>query len=745
MRRLLLATTILGLSAVASPDARAQTGTPPNASTATNSGSLQEVVVTAERRKSTVQKTAASISVRSGDEMNKQGRYSLADYLQDIPGVSGTPATNNPYDPYANVVIRGVVPSNGASGTNPPTTAVYVDGIYQGLGNNYDVDRVEVLRGPQGTLYGRSATGGVIAAYTKDPVLGKFGVDLTASYGSYDFRNLQLAVNLPITPELALRASGLESDQLGYLNLHDGSQEQTDGRLKLLYKPNADLSVLIGVATQEDHRHNGGPVYAETAPGVLTPSSPSPVSAIEDHGHQFWGNANWDFGPATLTYLPSFRRMYYQPAGSYFAIPGIGTIAYNPMQTLMDQTITQELRVASNGTAPLSWIGGVFYYNNIYKNSSYLQWFHSGAIAFDNNLRRRTQDVGVFGQGTYAFDSATRLTGGVRYDLTPVTTTALDENNETRGALGSPTQGLPEDFSILGVDAAQGSSNFSNVTYNVRLERDLTPANMVYALASSGFLPGDVQVASHNDGSLYSRRFSEETLHAFEAGSKNRFLDNRLQINGSVYYYLYQGYQADAQPEPTVPGAAHITVTAPATMYGIDLEAIYRLTPDDTLHVTFGAINAQFTANPVTYDSYDGLVGAFHTFIYQKFITGIAPETVTAAYDHTFNFEDGSSVDAHADMQYFAGYYSAPLNLLSIPATIGTSFAANLAATWIPAQTLGNLALTWTSANGKYSIGGYIRNVGNDVYIANQTLVNNVYEATPTIGRTYGLNLHVSY
>jgi len=728
-----------------------------------NSGQLREVVITAERRRSTVQKTAASISVRNGDDMIRQGRLTLQDYLQDVPGVSGTVAAGG-FNPNAALVIRGVIPDNTGDGTQIPTTAVYADGVYSGLGGNYDIDRVEVLRGPQGTLYGRSATGGVVASYSRDPVLGKFAATITGTYGNYDQRNLQLGVNIPITSEIAARVSGQETDQHGYLSARGGSTEQTDGRIKLLYQPWAGLSVLLGVATEEDHNHIGGTAgYQEYTPGgPLIPSGTvAPITPNEDHEHQFWANANWDMGWATATYIPSFRRAYYMP--ELLAPPGPPGMPFgiNPTDTSMDQYITQEARLTSDPGSPLTWITGVFYYNQKYKNDTFLQW-NDGAIAFNSSQDKLTQDVGVFGESTYPIDSTLRVTAGLRYDWTYIDHTELYENNLTRCQNcvsgppnpGNPNFGLPEDLQLLLLTPAEGTRTFNNVTYKVRLEKDLTPVNSVYATASSGFLPADVQVSSLANGQPYPSVYSEETLNAFEVGSKNRFLDNTLQLNASVYYYLYSGYQQDAQPQPSIPGSLHEIITAAARMYGGDLEITYRLTPADTFHLALGGISARFTTNPLVTAASPGFSAVyFSTLVAQRNITDISPFTLSPSYEHTFDLPDGSSINAHADAQLNAGYDASAVNPLSFAGT-NSNTAQGLAFSHVPTEVLGNLALTWFSANSKYSVGGFVRNVGNTIYTSGaafQPQTNNGpglpggYFGTPTQGRRYGVTAHLSY
>ena len=720
-----------------------------------NSASLREVVVTAERRRSTVQKTPASISVRSGQDMLAQGRLQLSDILEDVPGVSGVSSqsasgnsTTTPSNPYANIVIRGVLPDQVGDGSQIPTTAVYADEVYEGIGSDYDINRVEILRGPQGTLYGRSATGGVISIHTNDPVIGKFQATVNGTYGNYDLRDIQGAVNIPIASELAIRVAAREFDELGYLNFRDGSQEKTEGRVKLLYQPSADLSVLLGFAAEEDHNHTGGPGYQEVAPNDVALVAVNPVTADETHQHQFWANVNYDLGPATVTYIPSFRRL--DTVAPAYVGPSAGVVGYNPSVTPFDQYITQEARITSNGASKLSWLGGVFYYNEMIKNDIYLNWLHSGATAFATDQRKITQDVGVFGESTYAFDPTLRLTGGLRYDYTAIDHTETYENNATRscgdGATGmmcgppEPTFGLPEDLLALTLTSKPGFRSFNDLTYKVRLEKDLTPVNMVYGSVASGFLPGDVQVGTTGSGQPYVNPYNEETLTAFEIGSKNRFLDNTLQVNAAAYYYLYSGYQQDVELTPQIPGSAHITFGSPARMYGLDFEATYRVTPNDSFHVTAGLIRADFTGDPSI--NVGGTTYLFSQAVAQKAIAGIPPITFTAAYDHTFDLPDGSNINAHADMQYFSAYDGAEIDTLG--GVVTQAYAEPYV--HISSQVLGNAAVVWTSANAKYSIGGFVRNAGNTIYKSGLDVqYNGSITATPTIGRTFGMTAHLSY
>ena len=271
MRKILFATTALASVMTFANAALAQTA-PGNSNAQQavkgNTEQIEEVIVTAERHTANLQKTAASVTVRTGGELALQGKYSVANILEDVPGISaGGGATDNPG---TGVVVRGVLPDLTPAGDSAvATTAMYTDGVYQGIGGDYEISRVEVLRGPQGTLYGRSATGGVVSTYTKDPTPGEFAADITGEYGSFNLSRLVGSVNIPLGDTAAVLVSGQEFERNGYdwsivpTALKDGAKEAgkdhlAEGRIKFLWQPTEDLSVLIGYAKSIEHGHSGG-------------------------------------------------------------------------------------------------------------------------------------------------------------------------------------------------------------------------------------------------------------------------------------------------------------------------------------------------------------------------------------------------------------------------------------------------------------------------------------------------------
>jgi iron complex outermembrane receptor protein len=140
-----------------------------------------------------------------------------------------------------------------------PATAVYVDGIFEGTGGNYDIDRVEVLRGPQGTLYGRSATAGVVATHTRNPSFDGLGTDVSVEFGNYDLQHYTGALNVPLSETFAVRVAGDFRDQgEGYFGRAEFIRETTSGRIKALWQPREGLSLLLGFALEDNNSQTGG-------------------------------------------------------------------------------------------------------------------------------------------------------------------------------------------------------------------------------------------------------------------------------------------------------------------------------------------------------------------------------------------------------------------------------------------------------------------------------------------------------
>ncbi len=470
---------------------------------------LEDVIVTAERRSIDVQRIPASVSVRTGDELTEQGRYTTIQILQDIPGVIAV--TNNSNNTGSadvqgnNITIRGITPAVSGAGGGPsplsatPETAVYVDGVYEGIGSTYDLERVEVLRGPQGTLYGRSATAGVVAFHTRDPSLDSFGGNAEVEVGNYDLQHYSAAVNLPISNTLAVRVAGDYRDQGdGYFNEADrGKGSTTSGRAKVLWKPVDDFSLLVGVAFERDQAYSGGnQSTVDTANlGYTIATTSSDIFPGLKLQRESWAELNWDIGPGSSS-----------PTSRHFA-PGIRTTTgcRHPISLGAISPSSRQFRRLWTNFTPKScvlrrrippWVGRLVLSTTV---TSYIppttpSWRpramrYSPVMALTDD-QKDTKDLGFFGETTFSPINSLRATIGVRYDSTRVETSEFFFNNPfafcgTFAAM-SPGFMLPPGVSCTGpgqanVPAPPGSSinnvavTFHNFNYKARIEYDLAP------------------------------------------------------------------------------------------------------------------------------------------------------------------------------------------------------------------------------------------------------------------------------
>lgn len=687
--------TASGFGLLAGTSAFAQEAASQPADAQAQQNALPDIVVTAERRSSSVQRTAASITVKTGDELRKEGKYLLRDILENAPGIAGGAAEaangtagGGTDTAGAGIVIRGMQSSQGAGGSNTSTAAavaVYVDDVYEGVGGGYDLDRVEVLRGPQGTLYGRSATGGVVAIHTRDPDLNDVGGMGLAELGNYSLRHFSGALNVPVVEDkLAVRVAGDYYHRDGF-ETDDGLGHRVskNARIKLLAKPTENLSILLGAALQDNKDATGGRTPRFDASGDIYYTDEL-LGSGKNKFRQYWADIQWDMGWATLTYIPAWRS-WKQDALNVAAGPG-----FTVNQTLLtpkDHFFTNEARLSSDSASKLKWQAGVLtYYNNVHNSNTVRFSLPGNPLAFSAVTQKKTRAVGIFGEATYPITDAWRVTGGLRYDKTKV-----DVAEDYTGPTGV----------TLSLSPQEGRRRFSNWTYKLRTEYDLTPENLLYASFSTGFSPGDVSVTTDATGQPMVIQLKDQTLKAYEIGSKNRFLGNKLQVNGSIFYYDYSGYQnsgIDVDPRPG-PNIAFATLVSPQKTIGGELELTYQLTRHDRIAMNLAYTRARYVDRPAQ----------FQEFIARRAVSQVPPFTATLAYSHSFDISDGSSLTLSADGRYLA------------PHDGGIITAEQLALGGLPlirvsSTAIANLNATWTSSDRRFSLSAYVRNVTDKRY-----------------------------
>lgn len=544
-----------------------------SAAAAPEAGVLQEVVVQAQRRAERAQDVPLTVSSFSAEQLQNSGISNIQDLKLVEPGLS----VGNQVG-FAFVHLRGVGSSAIGPGIENPV-AIYVDGVYyastsSSLFNFIDVQSVEVLKGPQGTLFGRNATGGLIQVITRDPTQ-KVKFDADIGYGNYQSYKSDVYVSGGIANNLAadvaLQVSGMGQ---GYgRNFYNGKDVYRDdlnaaARSKWVWTP-ADTTKLT--ASLDYSKQRNSDTTNRIFPGAtnlpflpLAPASSSPWDIDQDTQPLFDNQSggaslrvDQGLGFANLMDIASYRR----------AATDINwDLDYSPepfeaglLHTAENQ-FSEELQLASKPGDQIRWTGGLYYFHSDSK-------YDPSHVPFDPNpalslipgfsglsvFSHQTADsYAAYGQATATILPNTDLTLGARY---------TDERHTLSGVLLGYLVGGPAIDLIPPVPPT--SRSFNKVTYRVALDYHLTPDAMLYASYNTGFKSG-----GFNTQSLTDPAFLPEILDATEVGAKSEFLDHRLRLNLAGFYYKYH----DIQVQKIELANTGIINGAEATIKGVDLD-----------------------------------------------------------------------------------------------------------------------------------------------------------------------------
>jgi len=704
-----------------------------------NHAALEVITITSEKRPANLQETAISVAVRNGDDLKALGRNSFEDMMSDISGVEVGNASE-PNTPGNGIVIRGVLPASTPTGvSSAATTALYVDGIYNGLGSTFDVDRIEVLRGPQGTLYGRSATGGVVSIKTKNPHYTNVSGDVNIEMGNYGLQNITAALNIPIIDEkLAVRISGKNYERDGFLSKEGGHSQNKNLRVKVGYKPTELVEIIVGATKNKQTSNSGGAAIDMDHTGNrndFTVTQNDTIATIDYESDQVFANASIDLDFANVSYIASVKN--YEKSGT--VIIG-GNAIVSTDSTPVDKLVTHELRLSNTTYSGLSWVFGAFTYNNEEEVSQLVRWFNSGGLVFDQSITRETSEKGIFGEVTFPVNDNLRITAGLRYDDTEVLTGVNYIHNANEfGVPFGDSAGLPEQTTSYTLTGNDGLSEYSEITYKLRAEYDLSENNLLYASVSTGTTPGDVQATVGAGNVPTGLAYAQQALTAYELGSKNQFNEN-LQINASGFFYDYSGYQSAFNISVT-PAPQFIVATAPAQMLGFELESVYKITEDSQLSFSLAYIDAKFTDEK----------SAEPTARYGDYIANITPWTSNIAYHNYFEIA-GNILHTQVSANYKSSHYTSTLN--NTLADAGATYFAEVDSR-IEVDLSTSLKL---GEDGQYVITAYVRNLLDEV--DPQGVEVTVYRSAPgapaedipfslaptlTAPRTIGISASVSF
>ena len=761
---------------------------------APQSNALGEVVVTAQRQSENLQRAAVSVDAVTGGDLTANGVTDPTTLSNLVPGFFAAPAGGGS----AFYFIRGV----GNFTANPyseTAVSVNLDNVYLGLATSaaspfYDLERVEVVKGPQGTLYGRNATGGAVNIIPEKPRIGSLSGYVSASYGNYDAYGVDGAVNLPVGDRSALRISADFLGHSGYL--YDGTSDEDTkaGRIQFLTRPIANLSIRISADYADIGGRGEGAQYLNsftynraTGGYVVTPSNIPPQFGVysppsQNYIQQFPAfPAGRNLGPlspfpflnnklygvnAEINYDTSLGRLTLIPAWRPSTISDLNDAAGFLSGTREDdEQYSAELRFTGKRISIFDYTFGSLYFHQRQKG---VFGADLGAIGAFSNYSDDTDSYAGFARLTAHLNDKLRLVGGVRYtsdqkrfdgsvtDLVvlcarpacptgPVVPFAFTANSQS--AVPVPPKvgailpiGMTGALALRTGFAQQTNLDTDRATYRGAIEYDLLPRSLLYASIETGYRSGGFNLA------VGIPTYLPEFITAYTIGAKNRFLDNRLELNLEGFVWKYRNQQIAHLGLDLVGNNADFTQNVGrSTNQGGEVEVRYLLTPDTVLTGNIQYLDA-------TYDQ----------FTYQAPTSGGLPpftgcRTSAIAGSATLVNVDCSGKSSFQSPQWtlnFGVQQTVRISAYKVVGNLDTQYLDSRyvgfeyqPAEYAPSVWQTNAQLTLTPDYGRWALSVYAVNLENNRYLVHAVVdtAANLLTSTNANPRTYGIRASVKF
>ena len=565
---------------------------------------LDTVTVTAQKREENVQKVTTSITVLSDVDIEDTGIESTKDIWKYVPNMTSSKAGSRDY--FTRINVRGI--SNTPFGD--PAVALYIDdvsyaGVYAFDSALFDVERIEVLKGPQGTLYGKNTEGGAISIVTKSPG-NDFEAKIGTEIGSYKKREISAMINAPLVKDkLFMRLAALKASSDGYVkNLYNDdyvdNQETLVANLGLFFHPTRKLSFDLKLRVNEFDDDGGFPAAPldkakyKAGTGISLDDFETSYNYIGESSSRSKTTAlkiKKEHSGFDLISVTAHRDMDNSSTLDADFTPNKLYFGFNDIES---QSITQEIRVQSNSEdESLKWLFGVYYgdedkdYETGYKlDESYAGMMGMPLYTEDKHSATiEAKDMAVFGQSTVRFmDDAFGITAGVRYEKSK---RSIDHEHTFAGAnSANPFYGLEE--------------TYSEVLPKLALDYYINENVMAYTSVAKGYKAGGFAYAV-DDPELAS--FDPETSMAYELGLKSEFPKYGIRTNVVGFYTKVDDYQDRVQSDPMTIVQENVTE---ADIYGFELEAEWAVNESITLNGFFGYTEAEYKdyINNLTNENY---------------------------------------------------------------------------------------------------------------------------------------------
>lgn len=696
-----------------------------------------EIIVTATKRSENLQSVPISVSAIAGDALSKSRVTQADELVTKIPNLQLTSTVGDNTPIFA---LRGVSMSDYSLNQASPV-ATYYDEVYKGnfafLGIAlFDLERVEVLRGPQGTLYGKNTTGGAVNLISRAPKLGEANGYLNLGYGNYDRMDVNGAVNLPLGEKAALRVAGTYARADGWFkNVLPGkpdlaSVSEYGVRASLLVEPSDGVQFILRAATSNQNPRNYG-IYAEPEAVNRVGLSRRQIAAnVTDRRHARTYSVsltgNIDVSDAlTLTSITSWdkgRLRFYEDTdgqpNELLEIPYIDRATQ----------FAQDLRLTSDYDGPFNFILGAYYNREKVFNQTTFEIAKDidsdglpgvtdadcaiglplGCL-FDNSFDQLKKSVAVYSDVKFELADAVTLRGGLRY-----THDTGDQTNFRSDALG-PNGVLV--VNLIPNSALQYKKN--NLSGKIGVDYKLDGGNLLYANYSRGYRANSFNAQAFFDPSELSVA-KPESVDAFELGAKTQFADRRVTLNMAGFYYKYRNQQFININPAT---AAQTLENIPRSrILGGEAELTARASDRLTLRAGLGLLDAKIQ---------QGIVSG--TDVSGHKLSNAPSLTFNGGVDATVIDSDAGKLSLHGDLAYSSSQY---FEVINIPRLKQSSYA------------LLSGHIDWESGNGRWNASIWGKNLTNRFYFTSRVdlLAGFGFDYNHiSAPRTYGITVGVKY
>lgn len=711
-------------------------------------GGIEEIVVTAERRETNLQDTPLAVTALTADALQASGVSVINDLAATVPNLTSTTGPQGSSD--ANFFVRGVGQFDFII-TNDPGVGLYVDGVYLGrtvgaMLDSGDIERVEVLRGPQGTLFGRNTLGGAVNIVSRQPDPSAFSGNATATYGSRDRIEFAGGVNAPIGGDSAVRVSGFYRNQDGFARNavtgeRFGATDRYGGRAQLRLGLGENLRIDLAADYSLDKSNPAPSVLRAIAPAPFFPAgafsdvqdpdnfyrifaSNSPEARNETYG--FSGTVTVELGNATLKSISAYRKLdgfsTSDPDGTRYTL-------YDQNVTTEQNQFSQELQLA--GTAlddRLSYLLGGYYFRENAEQVLALCFapINSPAAApfapcntWTQGNAQKTRSYAVFGQARFELVDGLSVTLGGRYtwDKKDIISNQFFDFRPA-GTPFNPTPGAPPPglkiVAPIVTDLAD-SVDFEKFTPKVGVEYQPNSDLLIFASYSKGFRAGGF------NGRLIVPQasvpsYAPDTNDTYEVGFKSDWLDRSVRINGTLFYSKYKDIQQTIV-DPVV--QFRVANAGDATLKGFELELTAVPTDGLRFDAAVGYTASSFKNVPATVGPINGNRLPF------------SPEwTVSAGVEYAIDL-GGGTLTPRVDYRLQSDVFFTAFNL--------------------PFEEQGdygilNARLSWTDAGERFNVAVYGQNLSDtEYYTFGQNALTTQGVAYNYLGRPREFGVTVGY